>query len=109
MLREVSYSECTKDKDAYFKSTAFGWTNMITRRTTLVEDRLTDDELYVHVAMHEILHMVGLDHVKTESSIMFEVTNLTYQATCMDKYDARELCRLLRCDPERLHYCRDIL
>ena len=71
----------------------------------LVGDRLSDEEMFIHVAMHEMLHVIGMDHSKTAESVMYFATNDQQHVVCMDRTDAESFCALVGCQAERLNYC----
>ncbi len=105
LLRVQSDYKDVVDLDASFKGFVYGFTSMATGRMFLVDDRLKSDDMFIHTAMHEILHRVGLEHIVSTTSIMNWYTNPNQHVTCMDRHDAVEFCRVLGCDAERLHYC----
>jgi hypothetical protein len=71
----------------------------------LIWDRLIfSKEMYTHVALHELLHSVGMKHVDDEMAVMYYKSKRPPQL-CMNMTDAKELCRTYRCDPRELNYC----
>ena len=106
LLRVESPFDMVRNVDKQYGGKVYGYTYQ-DGRMFLVGDRLDDDDVvFVHVAQHEILHHVGLDHVKSKSSIMYLVTNATQHVTCMDAVDAAEFCRVVGCDAQGLNFCR---
>lgn len=66
-------------------------------RAALIYDRLPSDEAWIHVAMHEMLHMVRLQHIVDAKSIMYESTPVHNSLTCMTNSDMVELCTVHGC------------
>ncbi len=104
LLRIESWYSQVGVLDKRFNGSVYGFT-YLTGRMFLVDDRLKDDDVFIHVAMHEILHHMGCDHLDSPTSVMYLVTNAEQHVTCMDRADAGEFCRVVGCDAERLNYC----
>lgn len=71
----------------------------------LVWDRLSDDTVFVHVAMHEMLHMLRIDHVAGSTSVMYPEAPTSGASLCLSKEDAGEICFVHGCDVRRIHVC----
>lgn len=77
-------------------------------KAALVYDRLPTDDAWVHVAMHEMMHMVRLRHVGVSKSIMYASTPVVGSniVTCMTERDMVELCAVHGCDLAAMKPCR---
>lgn len=77
-------------------------------KIALVHDRLTNDDVMVHVAMHEMLHMARLQHIGTVHSIMYPTTPVVgHVILCMTKADFIELCTVHGCDVDAMVQCEE--
>jgi hypothetical protein len=75
-------------------------------RATLIYDRLPNDASWIHVSMHEILHMIRLEHVDDFWSVMNDVTPVEGRiSTCLSEADVIELCTVHGCDPAGMTTC----
>ena len=76
------------------------------KRIYLVADRLWTTTVFIHVAMHEMLHALGLRHVDDPDAVMFFQVQNSFPSTCLSKADAEELCRVNWCLPDTLNWCQ---
>lgn len=76
-------------------------------KAALVYDRLSNDKVWIHVAMHEILHMVRLRHIDVNRTIMFAYTPASGNSivTCMTSQDMDELCLTHGCNVAAMKPC----
>lgn len=97
MIRVSRESQLTKDMDIHFRAITFGWTTtLLHRRVYLVSDVLIEGQetLYLHVVMHELLHLVGCDHVSDPNAVLYWQTDLGHQAVKLTEADRVELKKL---------------
>lgn len=81
--------------------------SMVTpKQVFLVADRFKNSDVFIHVAMHEMLHAFGLRHVTDPDSIMYAMTVGSHPTLCMAEADAVELCRVNWCEADQLNYCK---
>lgn len=74
----------------------------------LVADLLVRPVMLRHVAMHELLHAVGLEDLGPAGSVMSGAACLVSPcepATCMTPADQAEFCRVARCAVAELNGC----
>lgn len=78
-------------------------------KIALVHDRLPLREAWIHVAMHEILHAIRLQHIPEDRTIMYRTTPVAGNGiiTCLTSYDMRELCEVHGCDLRAMKPCRN--
>ena len=82
------------DIDFKVRGRVFGWT-ILERDMWLVWDRMSSERLMVHTVLHELLHGLGVDHVKDPQSVMYEVTDGRHMAISLNESD-REAIRRVR-------------
>lgn len=70
----------------------------------LIHDRLNGN-IYMHVALHEMLHALWMHHVPDEYAVMYWKTEGPAPAECMNTTDMKEFCRVFKCDPRSLNFC----
>lgn len=82
------------------------------RKVFLIQDRLTDLGLMLHVTMHELLHAAGLQHVAGPGSVMSAAVCglegnkvVCPHIKCLTPADAAEFCRVQHCQPADLNAC----
>ncbi len=77
-------------------------------RAALIYDRLPSDKVWIHVAMHEMLHMIRLQHIDTSQTIMYATTPIVGNdiVTCMTPQDMQELCFTHGCDVKIMKPCK---
>lgn len=73
----------------------------------LVHDRLKSDDAWVHVAMHEMLHMIRLQHIPTIKTVLYRSIPIEGKniVTCMTSQDMEELCAVHGCDLKAMKPC----
>jgi len=76
-------------------------------KAALIYDRLPSDKVWVHVAMHEILHMIRLRHIAVDRTIMFAYTPVSGNniIMCMTPQDMQELCLTHGCNVVEMKPC----
>lgn len=79
-----------------------------TARAALIYDRLPGDKVWIHVAMHEMLHMIRLQHIPAPQTIMYATTPVVGNdiITCMTPQDMQELCLTHGCNPAVTKPCK---
>jgi hypothetical protein len=78
--------------DGQFKMPVLGWTTAAYGRVFLVPSRLITDEIYEHVVMHEILHLLGVLHVEGDRwAILCPYASATRTLTFADREAVRVL------------------
>lgn len=90
-------SGITEHFDDKHKSKILGECDSLYHVVYLITERVTTHDRFVHVAMHETLHAVGLDHLKdAPEAIMFPYTKSVLPLR-LHEADLEEFCRVLRC------------
>lgn len=89
-----------------------GLTMPAEQKVFLIQDRLSDLDLMMHVTMHELLHAAGIGHVAGPNSVMSAaICNQEGQKVvcphikCLTPADAAEFCRVQHCQPTDLNAC----
>ncbi len=83
--------------DAYFGVAAYGWTDA-GHGAHLVVDRLESDHAFVHTAMHELLHVAGVDHVETDpGALMFPRSDARFAPLTLTQADRDAIAAVLNC------------
>ena len=97
LIRIERSAQLTRDMDLRFRGITFGWTMVGSPvRAYIASDVLKGGEtLYAHVVMHELLHIVGCDHVSDPNAVLYWQTDLRHQAVRLTEADRTELLRAL--------------
>lgn len=103
-----SEHEMIKERDKREKVSTLGLTLAHACNVTkiwMVYDRLDDDVDFVNVSAHEFGHALGLRHVESKHSIMYDFYDFERPAGCITLEDALELCSHYDCMPSRVKNC----
>lgn len=104
LIRSDHKDEVISYSDGYFKTKILGLYyrgNNNTRTIHLVEDRLNNDTFWRTVTIHELGHLIGLQHTK-KPSIMHK--NINHNVLYPTYLDAVEFAKLYGCEPNDLRY-----
>lgn len=102
LMRADRGSELTQEMDLRFKGITYGWTMGVNwKRAYIVSDVLGGggETLYLHVVMHEMLHIVGCEHVSDPNAVLFWSTDNHHKAIRLTEADRLELLRVTRPSP----------
>jgi hypothetical protein len=91
LTRIESTAPLVRDIDLKFNGTVYGWT-ALGREMYIVWDRMYTEQMLRHVVLHEVLHALGVDHVTSPGSVMYDVTSVRHVATELTEAD-REAIR----------------
>lgn len=90
LVKVTSDAESVKDLDRRVGGITFGWVGL-SQKIHIVRDRVWTDRMFAHVFMHEVLHVLGAEHVKDERAVMYEQTDFTHTATVLTAADRAAL------------------
>ena len=66
-------------------------------RAYLLADRIYDDRVFLHTAMHELLHLYGADHVSDPRAVLYVRTGARwFNGLDLTDADREEIARALR-------------
>jgi len=98
LVRVLSVNPATAEMDKFFQAEVYGWTHpFIVPRAYIVVDRLESEGFARHVVLHELLHVLGCQHVDDPSAVLYGITNRQHMAVVLTEADRAEL---LRTQPE---------
>ncbi len=83
--------------DAEHKSMVLGECDYGDRRIYLVRERLVTRTRFIHVAMHEILHAVGVQHVTGDAHAIMAPIAFSRLPLHMSSSDLDAFCQTIRC------------
>ncbi len=76
-----------------------------TRIIGFVMSRLEQKDKFRKVALHEIGHLVGLDHMPIpKETIMFP--SIDECTDCITELDAKQFCAIWKCDSSTINFCK---
>jgi hypothetical protein len=88
LIRMHSSAQLARDIAAKWNGTVYGATMPgPPPRMYLMWDTLRGDGLFIHVAMHELLHGFGADHVFEPGSVLYWRTSPKYQSVVLTAAD----------------------
>jgi len=87
--------------DDLHKTTVLGECDWENRHVYLVQERLTSRERFIHVVMHELLHSVGVHHIKNSRAIMAPIA-ISQLPLHMTSEDLDAFCQTVGCSMNEL-------
>lgn len=95
--------------DFILKADLLGWWdehNILNNKINtmiIVRSRISSQEEYVSVVMHEMGHSMKLEHTPNEGDLMFNT--MIYADECITLNDLKQYCAIYHCDATKLNYC----
>jgi hypothetical protein len=93
ILATPSDTEFVAALDQRFRHPVLGWANDTTMDIHIVSDRLNRPSAFLHVAMHELAHAAGAQHLADHNALMWRFT-VPESPTTLQIADERELYRV---------------
>jgi hypothetical protein len=95
LRRMTSDSPIVLGLDIMHRGTLFGATTLTKPfRIYLVADRLESSRMWLHVALHELSHGAGADHVADPRAVMFQITRPgVFESVWLGEADLAELSK----------------
>ncbi len=95
LMRLAGDSLLVAGLDIQFSGSVYGATTRLKPfQIFLVADRMETSSMWIHVALHELAHGAGAEHVKDPTAVMYERTCPgQYEAQWLNETDLREFTR----------------
>jgi hypothetical protein len=100
LLRTTSASDAPAavELDIVSHGETLGYTGLAApNRVYLIVDRLDSDRLFLHTAMHEMLHVIGLGHLPDPRSLMHGSTDGRDPPIALGEADRKAIRQALGC------------
>jgi len=102
IIKTYSHDDIILKVDKYEKMPILGYACFLyySNFTLLVTDRLTNDQMFKTIILHEMGHLLGMFHNKKRHTLMYPYYNSIVDT--ITKYDLRSFCKINNCNKEYL-------